>query len=328
MNMSVARLICLLEIVMCSAALPADEPPVVTLTGDWQVEVSISRSSPNEGTSKLTASLHVAQPTVITVEAEKHDSLPLFNAQAAGWIKGARLQGVIAQECTSPGMLEPESLVLRAGPDPTAPQWVWNKDYQFDREWGTVGRLPGGTIGDDQPVFASYRHSALRIDSIVLTQAGKIELRQGEPHVATPAPAALADGDRRLANVFVPGRIAKLEPQHLFPILETAYPEPPKPSPSVAEQLLPKTLEKLRTGSPVRILAWGDSVTDGGYLPDPETNRWQAQFVTRLQQRFPQAKIELVTEAWGGRSTASYLAEPAGGPAQLSGNGTQLPHPT
>ena len=73
-------------------------------------------------------------------------------------------------------------------------------------------------------------------------------------------------------------------------------------------------MAKLRAGGPVRILAWGDSVTDGGYLPDAEHTRWQAQFVTRLQARFSQAKIELVSEAWGGRSTASYLAEPAGSP--------------
>ena len=34
--------------------------------------------------------------------------------------------------------------------------------------------------------------------------------------------------------------------------------------------------------------------------------------MARLYQRFPKAKIELLTEAWGGRSTTNYLAEPAG----------------
>jgi len=31
-----------------------------------------------------------------------------------------------------------------------------------------------------------------------------------------------------------------------------------------------------------------------------------------LRARFPKAKIELVTEAWGGRNTGSFLAEPPG----------------
>jgi len=55
-------------------------------------------------------------------------------------------------------------------------------------------------------------------------------------------------------------------------------------------------------------------VTEGAYLANPERDRWQQQFVTRLRQRFPQAQIELVTEAWGGRSTGSYLGVPSGEP--------------
>ena len=199
---------------------------------------------------------------------------------------------------------------MRAGPTPDAKRFEPGKDYAADLDWGTFGRLPKGQIGESQPVYVDYRHDLLRLDSIVLTPDGRIELRQGKPHVATPLPPELAAGERRLANVWVPGRIEKLEPQHLFPILETVYPEPPKSSPSPAERLLPKIVEKLRDGRPLRILAWGDSVTACGYLPD--SDRWQAQFVARLRQRFPKAKIELLSEAWGGRNTDSYLAEPPG----------------
>lgn len=300
--------------ILVGAMGEADErqPAVVTLTGDWQVQVRVSREDASSGSQPLTATLHVAPPISISVEAEKFDSLPLFNAQAGGWMKGARLLGVIAQECTSCGILDPESLIVRTRPELNAPVLEQGKDYQADLEWGTFGRLPGGKVGEGQPVFASYRYSPLRVDSVVLTDAGQLELRQGVAHASTPAPPKLNPGEMRIANVFVPGRITKLEPQHVFPILESGYPEPPKPSPTVAEQLLPKTLSKLRDGAPLRILAWGDSVTDGRYLPEYAENRWQEQFVTRLRKRFPQAKIELVSEAWGGRSTASYLAEPAG----------------
>ena len=55
-------------------------------------------------------------------------------------------------------------------------------------------------------------------------------------------------------------------------------------------------------------------MTVGTFVPNPERERWQEQFVIRLRERFPQARIELVTEAWGGRNTASYLAEPPGSP--------------
>ena len=146
----------------------------------------------------------------------------------------------------------------------------------------------------------------------MLTPDGQIVLRPGKPHVAAPQCPATAAGETLLGTVWLPGVTAKLTADNLLPVLERAYPEPPKPSPTVAERLLPKTMRKLRQGEPLRILAWGDSVTVGTFVPDPDRNRWQAQFVTRLRERFPQAKIELVTEAWGGRSTSSYLAEPPG----------------
>ena len=230
--------------------------------------------------------------------------------KAPGWAKGARLRGVEACECTVRGLLDPASLQVRGGPQADAPQFELGKDFGADLEWATIGRLPGGRIGENQPVYVSYRHALLRIDSIVLGDDGRIELRKGKPAVATPVPPALARGERRLANLWMAGRIGKLEPRNLFLILETAYPEPLRTSPLPAERLLPKTMQKLREGQPLRILAWGDSVTACGYLPDAE--RWQAQFVARLQRQFPKAKIELVTEAWGGRSTTNYLIEPPG----------------
>ena len=105
---------------------------------------------------------------------------------------------------------------------------------------------------------------------------------------------------------------SRLTSDNLFPILETKYPESLNNKSSQTELRIPKSLAKLRNGQTIRILAWGDSVTDGSYLPHPETERWQNQFISRLSARFPKAHIELITEAWGGRTTANYLAEPPG----------------
>ena len=262
----------------------------------------------------LAATVHVASPEIVTVVAEKYDSLPPFNPNAGGWGKGAQLCGVRAQETTTPYLLDPESLVLRAGPEPDAALLRRGVDYEADLAWGTIGRSPHSALKETQPVFASYRYARLRLDSVVLTRKGRIVLREGEPRSAAPLPPKIERGERRLANIWVPGRLSRLGPEHLFPALETAYPEPPKPKPAPAELLLPGTIKKLRSGKRLRILAWGDSVTVGTFVPDWERNRWQEQFVTRLKARFPRAQIELLTEAWGGRNTASYLAEPPGSP--------------
>jgi lysophospholipase L1-like esterase len=287
------------------AATP--QPAELKLTGDWQLQVTLSGQP-----LPIVARLSVPRPPLVTVQAEKYASLPEFQPPMAGWRKGAPLLGVKAQECTSTGLFDPASLEVRSGPKPDAIRYGRGKDYEVEPLWGTVGRLAAGRIAPQQPVWISYRHSLLRIDAIVLTAKRDIVLRVGVPHAAAPLPPALQTGERRLANLWIPGPIARLTGDHLFLVLETAYPEPPRPVPAVAERLLPQTMKKLRQGGTLRVLAWGDSVTVGTFVPDPERNRWQAQFVARLAERFPRARIELITEAWGGKSTGTYLAQPAG----------------
>jgi lysophospholipase L1-like esterase len=278
----------------------------IKIVGDWQLHVSLREPRAVEET------LQVAPPKVLAVDAEKFDLLPVFNPKAGGWARGAQLRGVRAQETTTPFLLEPDSLVLRSSPGVDGGIFRKGEDYEADLTWGTIGRLTNGLIQSGQPVYASYRHAQLRLDAIVLTADGRVLLRPGEARAAAPLAPEMAPGESHLANIWLPGRLNKLGPEHLFPILETTYPEPPKPSPTSAEKLIPRALKKLRDGEPLRILAWGDSVTVGTYVPNPARDRWQEQFVARLRERFPKAKIELVTEAWGGRNTSSYLGEPPG----------------
>jgi lysophospholipase L1-like esterase len=285
-------------------------PPVqLTLTSPWQLQAALPA---HDGQPAITATLDVPPPSLMTVEGERYDDVPLFNSKGPVWGKGVKLTRLKAQEVTTPDLLVPESFVLRSGPGADAQTFTRGQDYEAELRWGSFGRLEQGAIAPAQPVYASYRHGLLRLDSIVLTSQGKLEYRAGQPVAASPLAPELRPGEQRLANIWLPGRIERLREDHLFPILETADPQPPAARPGVAARLTPKALAKLRGGEPLKILAWGDSVTDGRYVPNPDQERWQAQFVVRLKQRFPRANIELVTEAWGGRNTSSYLAEPPG----------------
>ena len=281
------------------ATAPNSAPAEIRLMGDWTVSVTVP------GTSPVTAELKVPGPDIVSVTHEKYHKLPDFDAKTrAGWRKGVRLKGVIAAECTVEGALDPESLVVRAGPEAGAATFRKGVDYEADLLSGSVGRLPKGGIAANQPVYIDYRYGKMRIDSAVLTADGRIVLKKGTPHTSMPEPPALAAGETRLANIFISGRLDALTVDNLFPILETAYPEPAATGLSVAERLLPKTMKKLRSGEHLKILAWGDSVST--------FKRYQTMFVKRLKARYPNAKIELVTEAWGGRNTGSYLGEPPG----------------
>jgi lysophospholipase L1-like esterase len=307
------RTVCLL--VLWSVAACAGDVVELKLVGDWQVEAMLAASGADASRpQRVQARLQVEPASLTSVTGERHESLPLFNPNTGGWLKGAQLRQLRAQETTTPHLLEPASLVLRAGADANADVFVVGQDYDADSVWGTIGRLPNGRIKEGQPVFASYRYGPLRLDAVMLTADRRLEVRRGQPRVAAPLAPEAGPGEQHLANIWLPGRLPRLGLEHLLPISERAYPEPPTPTPPPAERLVPATLAKLRAGTPVRILAWGDSVTDGSYVPEPARNRWQEQFVARLRQRFPRARIELLTEAWGGRNTASYLAQPPGAP--------------
>ncbi len=273
-----SSLVCLVFVL--SDFAPAVQPEV-TVTGDWQVQVKMGEE---------TVLLAVTPAEMIAVTAEKYEHLPLFDDTAAGWGKGVKLCGVTTQETTAKGYLEPESVMVAAAPAKQA--FECGRDYAIDLEWGTFGRLTGGRIGEMQPVYVSYRHGVGRIDSIMISK-GLVTLRTGTPCINVPEPPAVEAGEKAVANIWVPGRLARLSADNIFPIQETAYPEPVKSSPTPAERYLPKTMRKLRAGEQVKILAWGDSVTEASYLPQRETECWQAQFLARLRRLFPTAEIEL-----------------------------------
>ena len=90
---------------------------------------------------------------LVAVAGEKYDSLPLYDSKAAGWTKGAQLRGVRAQETTTPHLFDPESLVLRAGPEADAPAFRRGEDYEADATWGTFGRCTNSAIKEGQPVY-------------------------------------------------------------------------------------------------------------------------------------------------------------------------------
>ncbi|MDR0869279.1 MAG: GDSL-type esterase/lipase family protein [Planctomycetaceae bacterium] len=288
----------LFVLLVCAVPCSADEPAAFTLSGDWTVKVQYAGR---------TVDVAVFPAVVEQITGERHSKMPLYDANAT-WnpaMAPEQIRGIDHFPTTF--ALETQSVKVRSGTGADAAEYVKDKDFQVKEMWGAIGRLPNGNIGENQPVFLDYRFGKMRLDSIVLTKDGKIEYRLGQQDVVVPVPPKIAGGEKRLGNIWVKARITKLEPNLLFPILETVYPETGTEK-NAAETLLPKTTAKIRSGQPVKILAWGDSVTEGAYLPLQD--RWQEQFVKRLRLKYPAVKFELITEGWGGRTTAAYRNEP------------------
>ena len=234
----------------------------VSVIGDWTVKVDY------EGKSAV---IDVPKPEIHKV-VDEEVTLVNYNPNASGWLRGNKPAGIKTQETTAKFMLIDSSVTIASAPANGGTVYENGKDYQVTPEWGTIGRLPEGRIQATQKVYLSYSHFLRRLDSIVLDTKGAMVFRAGKPHPATPEQPELADGEVRLANIWLDGPVAKLDAEvNIYPILEHEFPEPPPQSPCIAEQLIPKTYAKLKNGEKVRILAWGDSVTVGTFVPDPST---------------------------------------------------------
>jgi lysophospholipase L1-like esterase len=92
-----------------------------------------------------------------------------------------------------------------------------------------------------------------------------------------------------------------------FTFVDYAY-EPAAPWPVQATQahFLPATRARLEAGRPVKIVAFGDSITAGGDATKPELIFWR-RWADDLQRRHPGAKVTAVNGATIGDSTAQGL---------------------
>jgi acyl-CoA thioesterase I len=69
---------------------------------------------------------------------------------------------------------------------------------------------------------------------------------------------------------------------------------------------LPNTRKKLRANEPVRIVAFGDSITAGGDASEPGLIFWE-RWASALREKYPLAHIETTNGATGGDTTVQGL---------------------
>ncbi|MFO7974057.1 MAG: SGNH/GDSL hydrolase family protein, partial [Candidatus Hydrogenedentota bacterium] len=286
----------------------------VEITGPWSIELGPGEVATPEGKRMLSegVSVRISPVEVIEVRGEEHKTLPVFDPRAGSWRRGAKLQQLIAEECTGTGLVVPSSIRVSLQPEGGG-ALVKNTDYIVDAFWAQVGRVDGGVIAADQPVYIDYDYYPTRLDSVFIDATGHVRLAQGEPGVGNIYSPEPEPGEVAVCNIWQNGLMNRLEPEHVFPI-QFSPEEVSEGEPSVAERLLSKTLTKLRNGEPVTIVAWGDSVTNGGGVGPEQPDLWyQHQFLARLRERFPQSEITLHTAAWPGGNSRGYMNAPPGG---------------
>lgn len=267
-------------------------------SGQW--EITLSGELP-DGTP-FRERLPVPPPELVPVHRERHTAVPLYSERK--WLAGTRLNALIADECTVSGSLVPDS--VRAEKE-DGTELVNGTDYLVDPVWGAFGRLAESDFGENDTVYLSYSYFPQRIDSIV--RNGAFYRKTGTENGPTPLPPELEADETLICNIFFDRSRKYLTGEMIYRFQESYT----LPESGRTEQQLAKTLAKLRAGKPVKILAWGDSVTVCRFIKD-ESRRWVNRFTDELRRRFPNADIETVNLGWGGKAVNTFQCEPPGSP--------------
>jgi lysophospholipase L1-like esterase len=252
---------------------------------------------------KEAATLNIAPVPTRTVTDE---ALKLSTDKPAGWAKGTRLQGCNARDVNAAGSFVPGSLEIRLtkGGDLLKE----GEDYLVDSEWGHVGLGPKSRVTANDTVYATYRVSLCRMDTVEVDASGKVSLKEGEPHISVPVPPEADPGCTAIAHLFVDHGAKAITKDDIYPIAESSAQAVTGSTPG----RIPKTLAKFEAGQPVTIVCLGDSVTAGGNASKPET-RYVDVFAAGLRKRFPKAKIDVQNISAGGSNSRQWL-DPEGHP--------------
>ncbi|MGN0827865.1 MAG: family 43 glycosylhydrolase [Kiritimatiellia bacterium] len=266
--------------------------PRFTPVGDWSLRVECDG---------IERTFDIDRPALRRITAEPVRLRP-WNPNAWEQARGTHLKALGAQECSVAGAIAPQSVKVSTPDGSICQRGV---DWEMDEKLGIVGYLKGGRLEQNPQVLVDYAYRSCRIDAIVRSGA-RLELLRGKEQVAVPAIPDLG-GKTFLGTVYLYAGISRLDAKALFPKLEEPS-QAPRFGVGAIRFTCPRTYEKLLQGERVKILAWGDSVTECGYLPDRD--KWQNQFVRRLRERFSKADIELVSNGWGGRRSIDFLNAP------------------
>jgi lysophospholipase L1-like esterase len=243
------------------------------------------------------ATFAIASAPILTVTDEP---LKLSVDKPASWDKGTRLAALNARDVNANGAFVPGSLEIRKTKGGEALKE--GDDYLVDAGWGSVGLGPKSSVTADDTVYATYRYSLRRMDTLQVAADGKVSLKQGHPHISAPVPPEADAGSIAIAHVFVDHGDTEVTADRIYPITET----PAQATTASTVGHIPKTLAKLKAGQPVTIVCLGDSVTAGGNASTPE-RRYVDLFATGLRERFPQTKIDVQNISAGGSNSRQWL---------------------
>jgi hypothetical protein len=275
--------------------LPAGIQPFAIAGDDLLVPAGDYEIGTRTVTVKTSGRLRIRPADIVTVRDEP---LRLAPEKPGGFFTGTKLQGTLAKNIGAFRALIEDSLSLRDDAGRTLRR---GDDYLVSAPFALLGLGTNPSVTPATPVFATYSHFTQRIDTIAVGTDGAPILLPGAPRLYSPEPASLPAGAVAIANVYRPFRATTLDDAHVFPIRATAAAAITQTNTG----RVPKTLQKLRSGQPVTIVCWGDSITVGADVA-PE-DAWANRLHAVLKEKFPRSNITHRNHSIGGTKSAQWL---------------------
>jgi len=270
--------------------------------GDMKVKVTAGRARVLcREVPVAETTLDIAPPRImqITDEAAK-----LTDEMPESFNRGTALQHCVGFGATLP-CLEPGSIVIKEKPGQDGLVYVQGKDWRADETWGRVGRIPEGRIKPGQTVYIDYCTRPLRVDTICVAPDGRISINQGDSQKVCPSIPAADYGSLSLCRIFLDYGCKEITAKEIYPVGEP-FPQPDPAALNQNRERVAKTRAKLEQGKDVTIVAWGDSVTQGGDASRQELRFCEA-FAQALRFKYPQARIKLINAGRGGWNSSKSL---------------------
>lgn len=175
-------------------------------------------------------------------------------------------------------------------------------------------------IGEKEAALSHVpvRGQPFSVRSTYQREAGTVEYLEGRDFVVDYATGALRrTPDSRLPDFRKNMLFGQQEFDHskfpgfgnsgYFGFVDYAFvPSAPWPVQQPQTEFLKSTQAKLRADSPVKIVAFGDSITAGGDASKPELIFWR-RWADELQRKYPRARVTAINGATGGDSTVQGL---------------------
>jgi hypothetical protein len=169
-------------------------------------------------------SIIISSPATFTIapapiQTVTDEALKLSTDKPAGFAKGTRLRGCNARDVNASGSFVRGSLEihLSKGGDLLKE----GGDYLLDPEWAHVGLGPHSRVTANDTVYASYRYSLRRMDTVQVAADGKVSLKNGQAHISAPVPPDADTGCTAIAHVFINYGATTITNEDIYPILES-----------------------------------------------------------------------------------------------------------